>query len=48
MDHYVSGYWEERGYTDEAYLEAGLVRDMNDGVRIRRISEEEWKECLDD
>jgi len=48
MDHYVSGYWEERGYTDEAYLEAGLVRDMNDGGRIRRISEEEWKECLDD
>ncbi len=37
-----------KGYTDEAYLEAGLVRDMNDGGRIRRISEEEWKECLDD
>lgn len=47
MDHYVSGYWEKRGYTDEAYIEAGLVRDMNDGGRIRRISEEEWKECLE-
>ncbi|MHB8110813.1 MAG: molybdopterin-dependent oxidoreductase [Syntrophorhabdaceae bacterium] len=43
MDHYVSGYWEKRGYTDEAYIEAGLVRDMNDGGRIRRIAEEEWK-----
>jgi len=48
MDHYVPGYWEKRGYTDEAYIEAGLVRDMNDGGRIRRVSEEEWKECLDD
>ncbi|MDD3845271.1 MAG: molybdopterin-dependent oxidoreductase [Syntrophorhabdaceae bacterium] len=47
MDHYVSGYWEKRGYTDEACIEAGLVRDMNDGGRIRRISEEEWKECLE-
>ena len=46
MDHYVPGYWEKRGYTDEAYIEAGLVRDMNDGGRIRRISEDEWTECL--
>ncbi len=48
MDHYVPGYWEVRGYTDEAYLEPGLVRDMNDGGRIRRISGEEWKECVED
>ncbi|MBP7529964.1 MAG: molybdopterin-dependent oxidoreductase [Syntrophorhabdaceae bacterium] len=47
MDHYQPGYWEKRGYTDEAYIEAGLVRDMNDSGRIRRISEEEWRECLD-
>jgi DMSO/TMAO reductase YedYZ molybdopterin-dependent catalytic subunit len=47
-DHYVSGYWEKRGYSDEAYIEAGLVRDMNDGGRIRRFSEEEWKEFLRD
>lgn len=46
MDHYVPGYWEKRGYTDEAYIEAGLVRDMNDGGRIRRISEGEWIEGL--
>lgn len=48
MDRYVPGYWERRGYTDEAYIEAGLVRDMNDGGRVRRISEEEWNEYLDD
>ena len=48
MDHYVPGYWEKRGYTDEAYIEAGLVRDINDGGRIRRISEGEWLECLKD
>lgn len=46
MDHYLPGYWEKRGYTDEAYIETGLVRDMNDGGRIRRISEGEWTECL--
>lgn len=46
MDHYVPGYWEKRGYTDEAYIEAGLLRDMNDGGRIRRFSEGEWLEEL--
>lgn len=40
-------FWVERGYTDGAYLEACLVRDMNDGGRIRYVSEEEWKERLD-
>ena len=48
MDRYVPGYWERRGYTDEAYIEAGLVRDMNEGGKVRRISEEEWNEYLDD
>lgn len=37
MDHYVPGFWEKRGYTDEACIEAGLVRDMNEGGRLRRI-----------
>jgi methionine sulfoxide reductase catalytic subunit len=36
MDHYVSGYWEERGYSDEAEIEPGKVRDLNSG-RIRPI-----------
>lgn len=48
MDHYVSGYWEKRGYTDEAYIESGLVRDMNDGGRVRRMTDQEWKECITD
>ncbi len=46
MDHYFPGYWEKRRYTDEAHIEAGLVRDMNEGGRIRRISEEQWMDCL--
>ena len=41
MDHYLPGYWEKRGYTDEAYIEAGLVRDMNEGGRLRRIADGE-------
>lgn len=31
MDHYVSGFWERLGYPDEALIEAGKVRDMNEG-----------------
>jgi DMSO/TMAO reductase YedYZ molybdopterin-dependent catalytic subunit len=46
MDHYVPGYWEKRGYTDEAYIEAGLLRDMNEGGRIRSFSEGEWVEYV--
>ena len=30
-DTYVSGFWEVRGYPDEAYIEAGRVRDLNSG-----------------
>jgi len=37
MDQYISGFWEQRGYPDEAYIEAGKVRDMNEGGRVRPI-----------
>jgi DMSO/TMAO reductase YedYZ molybdopterin-dependent catalytic subunit len=37
MDRHVPGYWEQRGYSDEGLIETGLVRDMNDGGRIRHI-----------
>ncbi len=37
MDHYLSGFWEQRGYTDDAWIEAGMVRDMNAGGRLRPI-----------
>lgn len=47
MDHYVSGFWEKRGYTDEAYIEAGLVRDMNDHGRVKRIASGEVVSFLD-
>lgn len=34
---YESGYWEERGYSDEAHIEPGFTLDVNTGKR-RRIS----------
>ncbi len=37
MEHYISGYWELRGYTDSATIEAGPCRDMNDDGAIKEI-----------
>jgi len=37
MDQYVSGFWEQRGYPDDALITAGKVRDMNQGGRLRPI-----------
>lgn len=37
MSHYVPGYWELRGYTDSAEIEAGPCRDINDGGKMKRI-----------
>lgn len=48
MDHYLSGFWEKRGYTDDALIEAGYVRDINEGGRIRRIPEGEVVLFLDE
>jgi methionine sulfoxide reductase catalytic subunit len=48
MDRYVSGFWEQRGYTDNAFIEAGLVRDMNDKGRVRRIPAGEVISFLDE
>lgn len=48
MDHYISGFWEKRGYTDEALITAGKVRDMNEGGRIRSIPDGEVISFLDD
>jgi methionine sulfoxide reductase catalytic subunit len=48
MDRYLPGYWEKRGYTDEALIETGLVRDMNDGGRIRHIPGGEVLGFIDD
>jgi DMSO/TMAO reductase YedYZ molybdopterin-dependent catalytic subunit len=47
-DHYVPGFWEQRGYTDEAYIEAGKVRDMNEGGRVRPIPAGEVIKFLDE
>jgi len=48
MDHYVPGFWEQRGYSDEGYIEAGKVRDMNAGGKIRPISAGEVIGFLDE
>jgi DMSO/TMAO reductase YedYZ molybdopterin-dependent catalytic subunit len=34
MDHYVAGFWETRGYTDDAEIEPGTTLDVN--TRTRR------------
>ncbi len=41
MDHYVPGFWEKRGYTDSGSIEAGLVRDINDEGRMKKIPDGE-------
>jgi DMSO/TMAO reductase YedYZ molybdopterin-dependent catalytic subunit len=41
MDKYVSGFWEQRGYTDAAEIEAGPCRDINDGGRTKYIPDGE-------
>jgi DMSO/TMAO reductase YedYZ molybdopterin-dependent catalytic subunit len=48
MDHYLSGFWEKRGYTDNALIEAGKVRDMNEGGRARPIPDGEVIRFLDE
>jgi len=48
MDHYLSGFWEQRGYPDDALITAGNVRDMNQGGRLRSIPDGEVIRFLDD
>ncbi len=45
-DHSIPGYWEVRGYTDEAQITAGRVRDINTH-RWRHIPGGEVIEFLD-
>jgi DMSO/TMAO reductase YedYZ molybdopterin-dependent catalytic subunit len=48
MDRYVSGFWEQRGYPDDALITAGKVRDMNEGGRLRPIPNGEVIHFLDE
>jgi len=48
MDHYISGFWEKRGYTDDGLITAGKVRDMNEGGRVRPIPDGEIISFLDE
>ncbi|MDD5245108.1 MAG: molybdopterin-dependent oxidoreductase [Syntrophorhabdaceae bacterium] len=47
-DGYSPGFWEQRGYTDDAAIEAGVVRDMNEGGRVRPIPDGEVIGFLDE
>jgi len=48
MDRYMSGFWEQRGYPDDALITAGKVRDMNQGGRLRPIPDGEVIRFLDE
>jgi DMSO/TMAO reductase YedYZ molybdopterin-dependent catalytic subunit len=48
MDRYISGFWEQRGYPDDALITAGKVRDMNQGGRLRPIPDGEVIQFLDE
>jgi len=36
-ERYFPGFWEQRGYTDSAEIEAGPCRDINDGGKVKQI-----------
>ncbi len=46
MDFYIPGFWELRGYSDRADIEAGVCRDVNDGGKIKEIPDGEVLEFL--
>ena len=48
MDRYISGFWEQRGYPDDALITTGKVRDMNQGGRVRPIPDGEVIRFLDE
>jgi len=48
MNQYISGFWEQRGYPDDALITAGKVRDMNQGGRVRPIPDGEVIRFLDE
>jgi DMSO/TMAO reductase YedYZ molybdopterin-dependent catalytic subunit len=47
-DRSISGFWEQRGYPDNALITAGKVRDMNEGGRLRPIPNGEVIHFLDE
>lgn len=36
-DYYIHGFWETRGYTDSAEIEAGIIYDINDNRKGKWI-----------
>ncbi|MBN1327291.1 MAG: molybdopterin-dependent oxidoreductase [Candidatus Cloacimonetes bacterium] len=37
LNHYIPGFWEQRGYTDSGEIEAGKVIDLNDQGKVKKI-----------
>jgi DMSO/TMAO reductase YedYZ molybdopterin-dependent catalytic subunit len=48
LARYYSGFWEQRGYPDDALITAGKVRDMNQGGHLRPIPNGEVIRFLDE
>lgn len=46
MQYYIPGFWELRGYTDSAEIEAGPCRDINDGGKLKGILSGEVREFI--
>lgn len=47
LDKYIPGFWEQRGYTDSAEIEAGPCRDINDNGKVKYIPDGEVTGFLD-
>jgi DMSO/TMAO reductase YedYZ molybdopterin-dependent catalytic subunit len=47
LDKYIPGYWEKRGYTDDAEIDAGPCRDINDNGKVKQIPGGEVKEFIE-
>lgn len=45
---YERGYWEKRGYTDDAFIEAGPVIDINSGGKMKKIPDGEVTRFIDE
>ncbi len=48
MDRYISGFWEQRGYPDDALITSGKARDLNRDGRLRPIPNGEVIRFLDE
>ncbi len=48
MEYYIPGFWEKRGYTDKAEIEPGVMRDVNDDFKLKKIPGGEVKGFIEE